>query len=288
MSGWFALCAALESPTLVMYQKISVIAANEQTYDMLELVMDYPSVMHPQQDSSVPVLLPKHTLPDSAKGYSPLMLEAYDMLIVRLSATLIWRCPTPYLLRLYSENLSHRHLEAGVGTGYFLEHGIFPTLYPQLTLLDCHAGVLAHARRRLSRYKPTMIVQDLTHADWPQLPQYSSIGLNLVYHALAGNDSARASVLQRLAQCLTSDGVLFGSTVLAASPHMSGLARKASQKWLAAGKFNNKKDTPEHVEQALRTAFDDVQVQVMGYVLLFVARRPKRDVFLADELAISA
>lgn len=240
--------------------------------------MDSPAVTEPLTPDQAPVLLPQHQLPSSAKGYSPLMLEAYDMLIVRLSATLIWRCPTPFLLRLYSENLSHRHLEAGVGTGYFLEHGIFPTLQPQLTLLDCHQGVLAHARRRLSRYKPTMIVQDLTHHDWPQLPQYSSIGLNLVYHALAGSPAERARVLQRLAQCLSADGVLFGSTVLGVHAQMSGLARQASEKWLAAGKFNNRQDTPEQVEQALRTAFDDVQVQVMGYVLLFVARQPKREV----------
>jgi hypothetical protein len=234
------------------------------------------NMQHEDQDDLNIVLQPQHQLPQSAKGYSPLMLEAYDMLIMRLSVTLIWRCPTPHLLRLYSTYLSHRHLEVGVGTGYLLEHGVFPTLTPTLTLLDCNPTVLAHARRRLSRYQPTVVVQDVMQAQWPVLPRYASIGLNLVLHALSGAPHERMGVFSRLADRLTSDGVLFGSTVLGIYPDMSAAAQKISRKWLAGGLFNNQTDTLDSIQVGLARYFDDVEVYQIGYLAFFVAKRPIR------------
>lgn len=228
------------------------------------------------QDDLNIVLQPRHQLPSSAKGYSPLMLEAYDMLIMRLSVTLIWRCPTPHLLRLYSTYLSHRHLEVGVGTGYLLQHGVFPTLTPTLTLLDCNPHVLAHARRRLSRYQPTVVVQDVMQRQWPVLPRYASIGINLVFHALSGSDQERIGLFGRLADRLGSDGILFGSTVLGIYPEMSATAQKASQKWLDAGFFNNRNDTLDSLQAGLARYFDEVEVYQIGYLAFFVARQPIR------------
>lgn len=235
-----------------------------------------PRVDTQDQDDQNIVLQPQHQLPQSAKIYSPLMLEAYDMLIIRLSVTLIWRCPTPHLLRLYSTYLSHRHLDVGVGTGYLLQHGVFPTLNPTLTLLDCNPNVLAHARRRLLRYQPTMVVQDVMQKNWPILPRYASIGFNLVFHALSGMSHERMAVFGRLADRLTSDGVLFGSTVLGVYPKMSAIAKKVSQKWLASEFFNNNTDTLDSIQVGLARYFDQVEVYQVGYLAFFIARQPIR------------
>jgi hypothetical protein len=53
--------------------------------------------------------------------YTPLMLSVYDRLVHGLSNRFAWRYPTQRMLDLYRSNLSSRHLEAGVGTGYGLK-----------------------------------------------------------------------------------------------------------------------------------------------------------------------
>ncbi len=224
----------------------------------------------------MPPLTPAQTLPISARGYSRWMLEIYDWLILRISSTVVWRCPTSQLLSLYRHYLSHRHLEIGVGTGYLLDHGTFPTLRPQLTLLDCNPQVLAHANRRLQRYNPSVVVQDVMQADWPKLPRYRSIGLNYVWHALKGSEAERVAMLQRLSQCLDADGMLFGATVLGATEQMSGTAQAVSRHWQRVGVFNNQSDTQETVRAALLQVFDEVHMWQVGYVVLFVATQPKR------------
>lgn len=175
-----------------------------------------------------------YLLPDNAKGYNQFVLELYDFLILRLSSTLVWRCPTASLVFIYSHHLSRRHLEAGVGTGYLLQHGIFPSHSIALLLVDCNTTVVRHALRRLVRYQPKAVVFDLMQAEWPELPKQQSIGLNYVWHGLQGTSEQRGALLGRLAQLLTSDGVLFGATVRGIHPDMPRMARYASERWLAA------------------------------------------------------
>lgn len=216
-----------------------------------------------------------YLLPDNAKGYNQLMLELYDFLILRLSSTVVWRCPTPYLVLVYSHHLSRRHLELGVGTGYLLQHGVFPSHTVDLLLLDCNPRVLRHALRRLVRYQPKAVVLDLMQPEWPDLPKQQSIGLNYVWHGLQGTPEQRAALFGRLAQLLTSDGVLFGATVRGVHPQMSRLARSASQRWLAGGLFNNQGDTPELLTDYLSRYFAEVSVWLRGEVIVFVAKQPK-------------
>jgi hypothetical protein len=53
--------------------------------------------------------------------YAPFMLSFYDRLVHGLSNRFAWRCPTARMLDLYRSNLSDHHLEAGVGTGFFID-----------------------------------------------------------------------------------------------------------------------------------------------------------------------
>ena len=216
-----------------------------------------------------------YLLPDNAKGYSQLMLELYDFLILRLSSTLVWRCSTSALVLLYSHHLSRRHLEVGVGTGYLLKRGAFPSHSVQLLMIDCNPRVLRHAQRRLVRHDPKAVVLDVMQADWPDLPKQQSIGFNYVWHGLQGTAEQRAAVFGRFAALLTADGVLFGSTVRGVHPQMSALARLASQRWLDGGLFNNHGDTPEVLNLYLSRYFAEVNVWLQGEVILFVAKQPK-------------
>jgi len=82
--------------------------------------------------------------------YTPSMLSIYDLLVHVVSNHLAWRCPTRKLLDLYRANLSANHLEAGVGTGYFLDRAGRPS-FQRLVLLDINRNCLARAKRRLAR-----------------------------------------------------------------------------------------------------------------------------------------
>jgi len=85
--------------------------------------------------------------------YTPVMLSFYDVLVHGLSNRLAWRCPTRSLLNLYRDNLSSNHLEAGTGTGFFIDRS-GRTRFDRLVLLDINRHCLELAARRLARFKP--------------------------------------------------------------------------------------------------------------------------------------
>ena len=92
--------------------------------------------------------------------YTPFMLSFYDRLVHGLSNRFAWRCPTERLLDLYRDNLSSRHLEAGVGTGFFIDRAD-PGGFEQLTLLDINRHCLARSAQRLARYQPLLCEANL-------------------------------------------------------------------------------------------------------------------------------
>lgn len=215
-------------------------------------------------------------LPKSATGYSNLILELYDFLILKLSSILIWRCQTDQLIQLYRSHVSRQHLEVGVGTGYLLNRAVFPSHWVTLHILDCNAKVLRHAYYRLARYSPVMLLCNLMSDDWPALPKQQSIGMNYVWHALGGNLQERARVFEKLAAQLSENGVLFGSSVVGIHDRMPKLSQHVSRHWLRVGLFNNREDRPETLSAILGQHFLEVSVWQEGQVMLFVAKRPKR------------
>jgi hypothetical protein len=71
--------------------------------------------------------------PDSYAGqktYTPLLLAFYDLGVIGLSNSYIWKCPSSRLLEHYNQHVSGAHLDIGVGTGYFLDKCRFPTAQP--------------------------------------------------------------------------------------------------------------------------------------------------------------
>jgi ubiquinone/menaquinone biosynthesis C-methylase UbiE len=108
--------------------------------------------------------------------YTPFMLSIYDLLVHGLSNHLAWRCPTRRLTELYRSNLSANHLEAGVGTGYFLGQAGDERL-GRLVLLDINRHCLERAGRRLARFKPALYEVNLLAPIKLNLPPFASVGL---------------------------------------------------------------------------------------------------------------
>ena len=96
--------------------------------------------------------------PDSARGAAAntkATLAVYDLFVLRFSNSFIWKCPSRLLLDLYDRLVSDRHLDVGVGTGYFLDKCRFPVAVPSIALLDLNANSLQVTAKRLERYKPS-------------------------------------------------------------------------------------------------------------------------------------
>jgi 2-polyprenyl-3-methyl-5-hydroxy-6-metoxy-1,4-benzoquinol methylase len=206
--------------------------------------------------------------------YSKASLAIYDALVLGLSNRFIWKCSSNHLTALYRKQLGSRHLDIGVGTGYFLDRAAFPDSHPDVTLLDPNEECLNAAAARISRYNPKCVRADAL-VPWPEtLGQFASIGLNYVLHCLPGTMAQKCVLLDHLQPHLSEDGVVFGATILQGGAPRSGIARKLMAIYNKKGVFSNENDTQETLQKELSSRFADVEIEMIGCVALFSARRP--------------
>jgi ubiquinone/menaquinone biosynthesis C-methylase UbiE len=222
------------------------------------------------QSSEVPAQPAKEVLEGQAI-YNRSVLRIYDLWVLNFSCRLIWRCPKSLMLANYDRNVGRRHLDIGVGTGYFLNRCRFPDGETELTLLDLNPVVLAANAAPLARYRPVQVHADAL-APLP-LPSgaYDSVGLNFLLHCLPGPWERKSAVFVNAARVLKPGGRVFGSTILASGVPVSGPARKLMEVYNSKGVFHNADDDLAGLQAALDEHFVDVQVTVRGCVALFEA-----------------
>jgi SAM-dependent methyltransferase len=206
-------------------------------------------------------------------AYTPGLLAWYDWLVLGVSNRFIWRCPTPRLLELYDAHVTANHLEIGVGTGYFLDRCRFPSPPRRLVLADLNEHCLALTRQRVARYAPETLQHDVFAPLPDGVGRFDSIGLNYVLHCLPGDLAAKAVVFDHLHAALNPGGVLFGSTLLAEGVRNSFAARRLMAFYNRKAIFSNLRDRLSDLEPALAARFADVQIDTIGSVGRFVARR---------------
>jgi SAM-dependent methyltransferase len=208
----------------------------------------------------------------SVAVYTQRRLALYDALILRLSCRLLWHCPRSRLLELYDLHVGARHLDVGVGTGWFLDRCRFPVAEPQLTLLDLNDACLEKAARRLARYAPRTLHANLLEPLNLGKAEFDSIALNGVLHCLPATPDEKAAALARLRPHLAPGGVLFGSTIVGRGVHHSRLAERVLGLYNREQIFTNRDDDPDSLERALRRAYADVALETRGSFALFIAR----------------
>ncbi len=93
--------------------------------------------------------------------YTPRLLRVYDVLILQLVAGGIFRCSRRRLIRHYRENIQKRHLDCGVGTGFFIEQTADAAGLETLCLLDLNRNSLDEAARRLAAFDPVVCQHNL-------------------------------------------------------------------------------------------------------------------------------
>lgn len=199
------------------------------------------------------------------------ILPLYDLIVLRLSNSLIWKCPSPLIVDFYNRHVSDCHLDAGVGTGYFLDRCRFPAAEPTLVLADLNKDCLIATRQRIRRYQPKAVVANLFNH--PGLSaSFGSIGINYVLHCLPGSFKDKAIVFANLKPLLRPGGVVFGTTILGkAIPHGTA-AQRLADVYNARGLFGNAEDTLADLETVLQQQFKSYTLSTVGYVAFFTGR----------------
>ncbi|MFH8404403.1 methyltransferase [Streptomyces sp. NPDC018019] len=204
--------------------------------------------------------------------YSARVLKFYDLLVLRLTSSLVWRCPPGAMLRLHERNLGARHLELGVGTGHFLDRGRFPVPHPAIDLLDLNPDALAHAARRLARHRPTTHRANVLEPLPVPEGAFDSVGMNLLLHCLPGGSlRAKEAVVKNAVTAARAGGRVFGSTVLAEGVHLNPAARAMLRNHNERGILNNARDSLADLRWVLHEHLTDVQIRVRGCIALFEA-----------------
>ncbi len=206
-----------------------------------------------------------------AAVYSPLVLALYDWWVLGVSNRHAWQCDTRrVLLPFFKQHVGRRHLDVGVGTGFYPARADLPTA-TEVTLLDLNRSSLDAAKRRLGRASTQGIVHDVM-TPLRTSARYDSISLFYLLHCLPGTMAQKAIVFANLKPHLADDGVLFGATILGDSAGHNGFGRKLMSVYNRKGIFGNRTDDVAGLERALGDHFSQVDIVVRGKVALFTAR----------------
>ena len=221
---------------------------------------------HPDRDTGTDAVAKAHAV------YTPFTLAFYDLIVHGLSNRFAWRCSTARLKALYFANLSANHLEAGVGTGLFIDSVADRMAVNEprrLTLLDINECCLARAMDRLQRFNPDPLQANLLEPLPADRMPYDSVALTYVLHCLPGTMEQKLAVTDHLRPLMKDDAVLFGATILGRGIAPNLAARKLLDLYNEKGVFNNRADDREALENGLRQRFSYVEIAQEGCVAIF-------------------
>jgi len=198
-------------------------------------------------------------------------LKYYDRLL-EFTCERIWRCPIDRTLALYQRYQSPRHLEVGVGTGYFLDRANLSVQGARLALLDINPHCLRHTAARLARFTPDVYQGSALAPIDPEGRRFDSIALNYVLHCMPGSLAEKGVAFANLRPLLNVGGTIFGSTVLRHGVVCALPARAFMRFYNARRVFCNLDDSLNDLERALKENFHEVRIEVIGCVAQFSAR----------------
>jgi hypothetical protein len=207
--------------------------------------------------------------------YTPLVLRGYDLFVLGFSNRFVWRCRSSRLLEHYGRHVGARHLDLGVGTGWFLDRCTWPVETPRITLLDLNENSLTMASQRIRRYRPAAIRANVLDPLELGDVGFDSVGANYLFHCLPGGlESKAATVVSNLRPYIAPRGVFFGSTILGRGVAHNLLGRGLIRLYNRKGIFSNVEDDRRGLELGLASQLTDVEIDVVGAVALFSGRSP--------------
>lgn len=248
--------------------------------------------------------------------YGPLVLGfIYDNLVLGIYCSFVWRCPAVVLEHLYrimikgaaqrrdsnkpGTDAQVRILDIGVATGYYMAKTKLPenTL---VTLFDLNPNCLEYASTRcrqahgdldnldvetvcgdfLAAKSDPSSIHCLLNPESRENKRYDVIFTSFLLHCLPGPPERKAEALAELSHLVEpASGVLCGATILRKDSREAchSLVGRFILFWHnLLGWFDNGSDDTKVFIEALEEAFETVSYQVIGAVLLFEARCPRR------------
>lgn len=203
--------------------------------------------------------------------YTRKLLSIYDLWVLGISNSLIWKCRTQHILNWMNQSLTANHLDVGVGTGYYLEHCTFPASEVRLGLMDLNPNSLEAAAKRSACYRPEVYQADVLEPLPDQPRPFDSVSLNYLLHCLPGDLSSKAILFDHLAPWLNPGALISGSTILHEGVPRGFLARRLMRFYNQKKIFANTADCLEELQSLLTSRYTDVEVKVIGCVALFRA-----------------
>lgn len=207
--------------------------------------------------------------------YSKPILGIYDLVVVRLSNSLAWRCPSVLMLAQYDRLLGRRHLDVGPGTGWYLANAQLPE-DADVVLMDLNSNSLESASARIAGVTHSRLVANVLEPLPEDIGLFDSIGVNYLFHCVPGTWTDKGTAFGHLAERLADDGVLFGATILGTGVRHNLGGRGLMALYNRLGIFHNRADDAGGLRAALEAAFREVEVNVVGTVAVFSAREPRR------------
>jgi SAM-dependent methyltransferase len=205
--------------------------------------------------------------------YTPLVLRGYDLVVLRFSNRFAWRCRSETMLERYDRYVGRRHLDLGVGTGWYLDRCRWPIDAPEITLVDLNENSLSVAARRLARYSPQTVRANVLEPLPLGEARFDSVSANYLLHCLPGQIEQKAATLAgNVGPYLEPGSVLFGSTILGRGVPHTRLGGRLMRVYNRKGIFSNAEDDERGLQRGLATRFQDVEIDVVGAVALFVAK----------------
>lgn len=229
---------------------------------------------------SVPLLPSKDAIIRSTNIYSvPLTLIIYDYWVLGFVTRFAWRCPTTtHLLPFFRSNVGAKHLDVGVGTGYYLCNADIPK-DGQVTLVDLSQDSLDKAATRFNRPETTTaVLHDIFEPLPAELGDYDSISMFYLLHCLPGTMAEKCSIFGHLQKRLREGGCVYGATILGSGVQHNGFGNMILNYGHQEGFFCNRDDSEESLAGELGKYFEQVETRVVGTICLFKGSKPKTQV----------
>ncbi|MBW5814218.1 class I SAM-dependent methyltransferase [Yersinia kristensenii] len=209
---------------------------------------------------------------EGAQVYTPLSLKLYDWWVLNISNNHAWRCSTKdILLPHLQQNMGPKHLDIGVGTGYYLAKT--PQGSQNITLMDLNPHSLDSAKKRIGSER---ISECILHDVFKPLPAhmhniFDSISMFYLLHCLPGDMEAKLPTIALVASAIKNDGIICGATILGEGVEHNAFGRKLMGIYNKKGIFNNRRDSLESLREILSMHFKCVDIKLHGTVAVFSA-----------------
>ncbi len=205
--------------------------------------------------------------------YTPRLLRWYDLIVHGVSNRWFWGCPTALLEAWFDEHATDNHLDIGVGTGFFPDHCATFSADARIGLLDANPNCLAAAAKKLQRYQVETYEANLAEPLDESIRPFTSVSMMYVLHCLPGEVAFRQKVIEHASALLVDGGKLFGATILGPAEGSTWLGRQVMASYNRKGIFGNAHDTLASLKEVLGTYLQEIEVEQVGSVAMFVGRK---------------